>query len=95
MSKQNLNDEQMEKASGGGVINYFKGGLKIIAGTAIAAGSVAVLTEKDKSIPYLSEISRKLGDKKKIGGAAGCAAGAYLVLDGISQIQDEKRNSNK
>ena len=95
MSKQSLNDKQMEKASGGGIINYFKGGLKIIAGAAIAAGSVTVLAGKDKNIPYLNTISDKLGDKKKIGGAAGCAAGAYFVLDGISQIQDEKRNSSK
>lgn len=93
MSKQNLNDKQMNKVSGGGVINYFKGGLKVIAGAAIAAGSVAVLTGKEKNIPYLNTISNKLGSKKNLGGAAGCFAGAYLVLDGISQIQDEKRKS--
>ena len=91
MSKKKLNDSQIEQINGGGVINYFKGGLKIIAGTALAAGSLAILYGKDNEVPYLSKISDKLGDKKSLGAAIGGVTSAALILDGISQIQDENR----
>lgn len=91
MNKKKLNDSQIEQINGGGVINYFKGGLKIIAGTVLAVGSTAMLLGKDDNITYLSSISSKLGDKKSLGAAIGGVASAALILDGISQIQDEHR----
>lgn len=91
MNKKKLNDSQIEQINGSGVINYIKGGLKIIAGTALAVGSTAMLLGKDDDVPYLSAISNKLGDKKSIGTAIGGVASAALILDGISQIQDENR----
>ncbi len=93
MSKNILNDSQIEKASGGGVMNYIKGTVEIAAGLAGAVGSIGTLTGNDEKIPYLGKVTNKFENKKTIGAVAG-AASALLILNGISRIQDENRASN-
>ena len=93
MGKNILNDSQIEKASGRGVMNYIKGTGEIALGLAGVAGSICMLTGNDKNVPYFGEVTSKLENKQPIGAVAGVTS-ALLVLDGISRIQDENRASN-
>lgn len=93
MAKKILNDSRMEKASGGGVMNYIKGTGEIAAGLAGVAVSIGMLTGNDEKIPYVGEVTSKLKNKKPIGATAGIAS-ALLIFNGISRIQDENRAAN-